>query len=125
MEEQLPLQHLVIMLLERSSPSVSCSELPRREPFIQLNCVALLEKVDDHLTVADALAIQLDPGVLALRTLAGVCLKDLFIGKLRQLEPSQAIQSNGPTVGKPQSGAKVKTFRVAMLTRPPTATGPA
>src|SRR5829696_5707365 len=87
MEKQLPFEHLVIVLLEGSPPGMSSSELLRREPFIQPNCMALLEEVDDHLTVADALAIQFYPRVLALRPFARVRFINLLIGKTRQLEP--------------------------------------
>jgi hypothetical protein len=55
--------------------------------------MALLEKVDDHLTVADALAIELYPRVLALRPFARVRFINLLIGKSRQLEPSQCTPS--------------------------------
>src|SRR3954466_15420147 len=93
MEKQLPFEHLVIVLLEGAPPGMSSSELLRREPFIQLNCMALLEKVDDHLTIADARAIQLYPRVLALRPFARVRFINLLIGKARQLEPCQELQS--------------------------------
>jgi hypothetical protein len=96
MEKQLPFEHLVIVLLEGAPPGMSRSELLRREPFIQLNCMALLEKVDDHLTVADAHAIQLYPRVLALWPFARVRFINLLIGKPRQLEPRVSERKGRP-----------------------------
>src|SRR5215211_7565439 len=97
MEKQLPFEHLVIVLLEGSPPGMPSSELLRREPFIQPNCMALFEKVDDHLTVADAHAVQLYPRVLALRPFARVRFINLLIGKTRQLEPCQDLQGGHQT----------------------------
>src|SRR4051812_9531167 len=114
MEKQLPFEHLVIVLLEGSPPGMSSSELLRREPFIHLNRIALFEKVDDHLTVADAHAIQLYPRVLALWPFARVRFINLLIAKTRQLEPCQEFQSERADRGQAPVWREVKTFRVAI-----------
>ncbi len=82
-----------------------------REPFIQLNCMALLEKVDDHLTVADALAIDLDSLVLALRPFARVRFINLLIGKPRKLKPNQELQSERADGGQTPIWRKGEDFQ--------------
>src|SRR3954451_302836 len=65
-KEQLPFKNLVEVLLECSPPGVSDGQLFRREAFIEVDAVALSQKLDNELAIADAFAIQLDPRVLTL-----------------------------------------------------------
>jgi hypothetical protein len=62
-----------------------------------------------HLAIADTLAIGQSSGFYLLVP-ARVSLDHLLIGHTRELQSGQSFRAKGPTVGSPQSGAKVNTL---------------
>jgi hypothetical protein len=105
-DEQLPFQHLMEVLLDGPAPGVARRLLLGAQVLIQIDVMALRQQLDDHFGVADQLAVQLDPRVLLLGPLARVVLDHLFVGDPRQFEPRQQLDGEGANRGQAPVGAE-------------------
>ena len=107
MLKKLPLQHLMEMLLERPPPRETDRLLARcstRRPSRPRT--AWTRALDHELGVAHQFAIELDPRVLAFRSLSRVVFNHLFVWDSGQLKPSEQLDREWSCRGQPPSRAR-------------------
>ena len=102
MLKKLPLQHLMEMLLERPPPRrpiAFCSlfnPASKSTPY-RLDKSSMMSSVSPI-----SLAIELDPRVLAFRSLSRVVFNHLFVSNPASSSQASSLIANGPAEGSPQ-----------------------
>jgi len=104
MLEQLPLQHLMEMFLERPPPGEPNGLLLAAQPGVQVGSIPLGQQVNAKFGVTDRFAVELYPRVLAFRSLSRVVFNHLFVWDSGQLKPSEQLDREWSCRGQPPVG---------------------